>query len=986
MGLKFERISRYQITRELGKGAMGEVFLAYDPDLDREVAIKTIYYDPGIPEAELKEAKLRFTREARVAAKLNHANIVIIHDVGEHENIPFIAMECIHGETLEPYVKSVGLLPLKRVVEIVGQAAEALDYAHRSDLVHRDIKPSNIMLTQEGSVKVMDFGLAKKPTANLTQAGMLLGTPSYMSPEQIKGEALDGRSDLFSLGVVLYQMLTGEKPFPGEGITTIIHKILSEEPKAPTILNAKLPRQFDDIVRKALAKDAAQRFQTGREMKTALENHMDFTARMSRIRPGAPRATDATEDTAALSAVNIPIATGPQPAKAPPRDMRKIWKGLAAAAVLAAAIFAGASPAKSWMKEKSLDPEFPLPVFLITWANDGVNPRLLSKKIYVEVERGADITLNGVRLETPVFELPATDPDMHVLVAVSGCKRGEKRFHVSQVDKQINLELEPALVETVVTSSPAGATVRYGKDFSLETPTPATLRLNACESHDIRVALDGYYEVKDAITVLVDKPGAVREPYVLKPLPKPGRIRFAKAAYAYEVRQEGRLLGRGGDEKELPPGRYNVALSNADYHFERLDEFTVESEKTLSYSPRLPGLGMLNVICYTDATAFINEVKTPPLPFFERKIAAGKYKIKCITRDGNALTADVEIVADKITDVRFAQDKASGPEAATAPSPFFLFPAETPRNGEPYQEAVAVGLGLPERIQIAIETARRGEMAVIVENEVVADLKIEDPRRLELPTDTSPEMRDGRRLELVTEEISRERRRLAQQRGVAVIRMGRIAEAVSPGVGNTPVLILENVAIVGVIETFYLPNAGANTDVGVAEGITHAREVVGADLREAALPVKLGENVVRRDDVIRVRATRLHGEPAVRDGEGRVPESEKQRKRLRAREDVVACEVIRLVADGAYLDAMAALNIHGDAVAALAGSAEAVENLRSVGERVIRKGASRKHHAARLQAEFPLVPRVASALFLAKGRLLELSDFGQVAGFVLREQ
>jgi tRNA A-37 threonylcarbamoyl transferase component Bud32 len=626
--MKFEQIGRYQIKKELGKGAMGEVFLAYDPDLDREVAVKTIYYDPGLPADELKETKLRFMREARISAKLSHPNIIVIHDVGEHESVPFIAMEFICGETLEPYVKSVSLLPLKRIVEIMGQATEALNYAHRGGLVHRDVKPSNIMLTHDGGVKVMDFGLAKKPSANLTQAGMLLGTPSYMSPEQIKGEALDGRSDLFSLGVVLYQLLTGEKPFKGETISTIMYKIINEEPPEPTILNKKLPKQFDSIIRKALAKDPEKRFQNGKDFRAAIEDYLNFTARMTRVKPTAPLAEGAQEETAALVRPSIPIAMAPRPSS----SLKPFLKAAAGVVLLAGALFLGYQPAKGWTKEKSLEPGFPLPAFLITWANDGENPRLQNKH---------------------------TDQNEHELVATLGCRRAERRFRVQDVDEAISLTLEPALIRVQLTTIPEGATLHYGEDFSQTAVTPAVLMLDACLQHDVKFTLDGYHERKEFIAVALDRENRFT-PYVLEPLPEPGRVRFARGAYPYEVRHKGKVLARGGREVKLLPGTYAAQIVNEDYFLEMDYEFRVDSEKLHKHAPRIPALGKLSVMCYTSGAVFINDKPAGDAPFNEKEIAAGTYRVKCVIyEEGRSRpeTVQIDVQPRLVTEIRFAKDK-----------------------------------------------------------------------------------------------------------------------------------------------------------------------------------------------------------------------------------------------------------------------------------------------------------------------------------------
>src|SRR5437867_6618838 len=258
--MKLTKLGRFEIIREIGKGAMGQVFLANDPKIERKVAIKTIVLPPGTSEEEAHETSQRFLREAQAAGKLLHPNIVTIFDVGEEGGISFIAMEFIEGETLERYTKPESLLPLRRVQEIVEQAASALDYAHQNHVIHRDIKPANLMMLKSGVLKVTDYGLAKNPSANLTQAGVLLGTPSYMSPEQIQGHELDGRSDLFSLGVVLYELLTGVRPFEGESISTIIYRVMYEDPRPPAALNHTLPPDVEVHVERAMAPRTVRRY------------------------------------------------------------------------------------------------------------------------------------------------------------------------------------------------------------------------------------------------------------------------------------------------------------------------------------------------------------------------------------------------------------------------------------------------------------------------------------------------------------------------------------------------------------------------------------------------------------------------------------------------------------------------------------------------------------------------------------------------------
>ncbi|MBZ0250851.1 MAG: CHASE2 domain-containing protein [Burkholderiales bacterium] len=264
-------LGRYQVEKELGKGAMGVVYLGKDPKIGRTVAIKTMALSAEFEGDELQEAKERFFREAETAGRLTHPNIVTIYDAGEEHDLAYIAMEFLKGKDLVPFTKQPNLLPPDRVLSIVERVADALGYAHTMGVVHRDIKPANIMYEPESdTAKVTDFGIARITDSSKTKTGMVLGTPSYMSPEQLAGKKIDGRSDLFSLGVTLYQMLCGRLPFEGESMTQLMFAIASNPHPAIREINPALPPWVDAIIDRALAKDFNQRYQTGQEFAEAI--------------------------------------------------------------------------------------------------------------------------------------------------------------------------------------------------------------------------------------------------------------------------------------------------------------------------------------------------------------------------------------------------------------------------------------------------------------------------------------------------------------------------------------------------------------------------------------------------------------------------------------------------------------------------------------------------------------------------------------------
>jgi serine/threonine-protein kinase len=272
-GVEKPKLGRYDVERELGKGAMGVVYLGRDPKISREVAIKTMALSDEFEGPELEEARARFFREAESAGRLNHPNIVTIYDAGEEQDLAYIAMELLHGRELSLYTQKDHLLPVDKVLDICASAADALDYAHAAHVVHRDIKPANIMYDEgTGQIKITDFGIARVTDSSKTKTGMVLGTPSYMSPEQLSGQKVDGRSDLFSLGVMAYQLLTGDLPFQGDSMATLMYRIANEQPADIQQLRPDLPPCVSHIIHKALEKDRERRYQRGAEMAADLRD------------------------------------------------------------------------------------------------------------------------------------------------------------------------------------------------------------------------------------------------------------------------------------------------------------------------------------------------------------------------------------------------------------------------------------------------------------------------------------------------------------------------------------------------------------------------------------------------------------------------------------------------------------------------------------------------------------------------------------------
>jgi serine/threonine-protein kinase len=338
-----QRLGRYTVVRELGKGAMGVVYEGRDPNIERRVAIKTARRDVMASSGMADEMMERFLREARAAGALNHPNIITIYDAGEENGIAYIAMEFLEGGDLREVIDERRRLDVPEIVDIGAQVCDALAAAHEKGIIHRDIKPANIMVPKGGPLKLADFGIAHVSDSTLTQDGALIGTPHYMSPEQFMGQKLDGRSDLFSVGVILYEMLTGEKPFTGEALSTVMHHVIRTQPAPPSELNFNVPDTLSMVVMKAMSKRSADRYADGRTMATALRESLKPNPDPAVLGFDAQAAADKT--TVSATGPATVVMQGPPPGEATRVMDTPAERAAAATVTISGPATAGLAPA-----------------------------------------------------------------------------------------------------------------------------------------------------------------------------------------------------------------------------------------------------------------------------------------------------------------------------------------------------------------------------------------------------------------------------------------------------------------------------------------------------------------------------------------------------------------------------------------------------------------------------------------------------------------
>jgi len=650
------RIGRYLVTGRIGKGGMGMVYRGLDPALEREVAVKTLVAEGSFD----SDGRRRFEVEARAAARLSHPNIVTVHELGEDRGILFIAMEMLPGADLESLLRSGEALPLAEKLDIVAQVCRGLAYAHERGVVHRDIKPSNVRLLDDGTAKIMDFGIAKLgPDHHITKTGMMLGTVHYMSPEQVRGRPLDGRTDVFSAGVILYELLAGERPFKGDDVTAILYKIVNEEP-APLALEAlgELGPRLRGVLDKALAKDPAARYPSAAALAEELAA---LSAGVQRSQP-APAATLAEGLTAARRALgegNLEEAlarlrgmVAEHPDWVEPRralraalreDTRRKEPKLANADGYPEldATFHAALTKRDARDIGSLPTQVS--------GSTALAPTVLAPSVPAAPSEPSNVSTRPWLYAGGAF-LALAVAAAFVLLRPSGTRSAPEATPPapaspaagapSAVPSQRPVAATRALP---VRTQPPGAAVTLD-GAPVAGVTPLELKLDPEVEHKVSLALEGH--TTQEIRVKPGSAPAALELTLEKQLP-PGAV-AVQSEYPLDVVWRGRTLARGESSPrvQLSSGRQVLTLVAAPVFLKA--DVTVEVPAGGEVALAAPTLGKLNVRATPDnCEVLVDDVFVDYPPIRDRPLAAGRHTVSFKWPDGKTQQQAVEVKEGK---------------------------------------------------------------------------------------------------------------------------------------------------------------------------------------------------------------------------------------------------------------------------------------------------------------------------------------------------
>ena len=629
-------IGKYEIIEMVGRGGMGVLYRARDPMLERDVALKMMLVDFTLDQS----ARERFQREAKAVARLQHRNVVTIHELGEHDGAPYIVMEFLSGNDLENLLVGSKPLTLAEKLDVAIQLCEGLGYAHEQGIVHRDIKPSNVRVLEDGTVKILDFGIAKFAVSTVTQSGTIMGTASYMSPEQIMGQPVDGRADLFSAGVLLFELLAGKKPFQGEQATAVVYQIMHVEPPAVRSVVPDLPEALDDIVSRALQKNADDRYSRASEMASDLQMvkmMLDLP-----LNSGEAAAAGGTTGTGSLGSAKLYATT---------IGMKKPVTAAAQTPMRATAeaVAADAAPRASHGANRSGMVWVAAAIGAVAVGVAGMYFMKGSGTAPPPAAAGGLATANPAA-ETPpsqtnpVSKAPADTPARNAQAEppAPGPRNGSRQGAAGVTGDLL-----------AVSSSPSGARITLnGVDTGKV--TPQALALNGKQKNTIQLSKAGYQSLSATISA-ADLQAGSRE-FTLTRQAGPVQL-TVNGAFPFDLLQGEKVLGTAQTRHEVTvdPGGGAVTARSRDY----LLNYTVPVDYQRPQADiTLPGPGKLTVLSAVETcTVLVDGQDLGPVPIPSKSIAPGKHSVTLKCADGRTETQPVTVVSGDKSTVTFTKPK-----------------------------------------------------------------------------------------------------------------------------------------------------------------------------------------------------------------------------------------------------------------------------------------------------------------------------------------
>ncbi|MEW6456026.1 MAG: serine/threonine-protein kinase [Acidobacteriota bacterium] len=627
-----KKIGKFDVLKVLGKGGMGLVYLAKDPHIERLVAIKTINIEKEMEREEWELFKSKFFREARAAGNLIHPNIVTIFEAGELKDMPYIAMEYIKGKTLKEYIDEKERLEQGEVINFMIQACNALEFAHKNNIIHRDIKPANMMVTDDNVLKIADFGLAKDISTSLEKSGKIFGSPKYMSPEQIKGEKMDGRTDIFSLGIVMYQLLTGKSPFEGESISQVIFKILNTDPPFPDQIRKDIPKPLAEIVMKAIRKNPDDRFSSAAELRRALQNAKkmlkiggETTYLYEREIPRQEK-TFLLEEPEEKRKVNVVrvliflflfvlIGSGTylviNKNKFFPGEEKEQARGTVITQKEKAEKIRGDMDN---LKQKPM-------------VKEGISPVSFREVKLIPDDSDSLIFIDGKQIEGNILKISGNDKNVHIVKAVSKCKEGEIKIDPAELKNEYQIPQNVSNKEILVSSTPPGAKI-YVNDRLETSLTPARLSFTLCENYKIRVEKENFNTYSKLNVSFTSRDKDVFHVSLI-PIQELGRL-MIESRFSIKVYVDDKLFPLNR-ESQLSLGTHNVRIIDESIYYKYSFDVDIESKDSpVKWNYEKPQTGFLELLVRPEnAKILIDDflLKRGAERYIE--IAVGDHVLKC---------------------------------------------------------------------------------------------------------------------------------------------------------------------------------------------------------------------------------------------------------------------------------------------------------------------------------------------------------------------